>query len=307
MLYTYEKLKELQALPLIDKVSLTKLRILEWYEHFKGKVCVSYSGGKDSTVLLKLVRELYPEVPAVYVDTRLDYPEVRKHVMDTDNVIVLKPEKNFRAVIDEYGFCYPSKEVAMIIEGARRNVAWAVRKLDGVKRDGTVDYFATKHFSYWKWLVDVDVKLSPKCCLVMKEKPLNNFQKKSRLNPYVGTMASESNRRETSWLKTGCNFYNGREPKSKPLSFWTEQDILRYIVDNEVKIPSVYGSVIADKSGKLKCTGESRTGCVFCPIGTHLNSPNKFQRLKETHKNLYDYCMQQLGLDEFLTKVGVPH
>lgn len=302
-----EELKELQSLSLIDKVSLTKLRILEWYEHYQGKVCVSYSGGKDSTVLLKMVRELYPEVPAVYVDTRLDYPEVRKHVFETENVIVLKPEKNFRAVIEEYGFCYPSKEVATIIEGARRNVPSYIRRLNGLNKDGTVNYFTSRNFTHWKWLVDVDVKLSPKCCLVMKEKPLNNFQKESGLNPYVGLMASESKRRKMLWLKTGCNFYNGREPKSKPLSFWTEQDILRYIVDNEVKIPSVYGSVIADKSGKLRCSLESRTGCIFCPIGAHLDKVNKFQRLKETHKNLYDYCMDQLGLDEFLTKVGVAH
>ena len=65
------------------KIALSKLRITEWYEHWQGKVYVSYSGGKDSTVLLKLVRELYPEVPAVYVDTRLDYPEVRAHVKAT--------------------------------------------------------------------------------------------------------------------------------------------------------------------------------------------------------------------------------
>ena len=49
------ELRRLQSLPLEDKITLTKLRIQEWYEHWGGAVFVSFSGGKDSTVLLKLV------------------------------------------------------------------------------------------------------------------------------------------------------------------------------------------------------------------------------------------------------------
>lgn len=58
-------LKQRQSLPLHLKVELSKNRIKQFYEHFDGNVYVSFSGGKDSTVLLHLVRSLYPEVPAV--------------------------------------------------------------------------------------------------------------------------------------------------------------------------------------------------------------------------------------------------
>ena len=92
---TLEDLKMLQALPLDAKVLKTKQRIREWYRTFDGKVYVSFSGGKDSTVLLHIVRELYPEVEAVFVDTGLEYPEIREFVKSVDNVTWVRPsEKN---------------------------------------------------------------------------------------------------------------------------------------------------------------------------------------------------------------------
>ena len=69
--HTREDLKAMQALDLEDKVTIAQIRIREWYEHWNGQVYVSFSGGKDSTVLLHLVRQLYPDVPAVYGDTGL--------------------------------------------------------------------------------------------------------------------------------------------------------------------------------------------------------------------------------------------
>lgn len=59
------ELEQLQALPLRAKVLLSKTRIREWYDHFNGEVCVSFSGGKDSTALLHLVRSIYPDVPGL--------------------------------------------------------------------------------------------------------------------------------------------------------------------------------------------------------------------------------------------------
>ncbi len=298
---TQDDLRLLQALPLYLKIKKSLLRIKEWYRYWCGNVCVAYSGGKDSTVLLHLVRSVYPNVPAVYADTRLDYPEVREHVKDTDNVIILKPEMNFRQVIEEYGWCYPSKEIARYIEGARNDAEWCKQRLEGFNGNGTVSKLSS-YFKRWAWLVDTDLKISPKCCDVMKERPFKKFFKETGLTQYVGTLASESLRRRYAWYQTGCNAF--KVGKSKPLSFWMEQDILRYIVDNELKIPSVYGSIIADKHGKLKCSGVNRTGCVFCPIGCQYD---KFERLKETHPALYRYCMEELGLDEFLTAVNIDH
>ena len=118
---TIDDLKQLQALPLHLKVSLTKSRIRQWVNEFgTDGVYVSFSGGKDSTVLLHLVRELYPEVPAVFCDTGLEYPEIRDFVKTFDNVVWLKPKMTFRKVIEKYGYPFISKEVSECVQGAKK-------------------------------------------------------------------------------------------------------------------------------------------------------------------------------------------
>lgn len=118
---TIDDLKQLQALPLHLKVALTKSRIRQWVNEFgTDGVYVSFSGGKDSTVLLHLVREIYPEVPAVFCDTGLEYPEIRDFVKTFDNVVWLKPKMTFRKVIEKYGYPFISKEVSEVVEGARK-------------------------------------------------------------------------------------------------------------------------------------------------------------------------------------------
>lgn len=314
-LHTIQEMRQLQALPLQDKITLAQTRIVEWYEAFGGNVCISYSGGKDSTVLLHLVREIYPDTPAVYVDTRLDFPEIREHVKATANVIWIKPEMNFRDVIQQYGYCYPSKETANVIEKARAGTIWANQYIQGNNRDGTASIFKER-YKRWQWLIDIPFKISDYCCKIMKERPLEKFQKEHGLFPYVGITNDESIRRQRAWLRTGCNSF--KTNKSKPLSLWTEQNILRYIVNEGLTIPTVYGEIVDAETNssmfidelpncKLKTTGETRTGCIFCPIAAHLEKPNKFQRLKVSHPELYRYCMTELKLDAFLTAVKVDH
>ena len=92
--------------------------------HYGGKVAVSFSGGKDSTVLLDLARRAFPDIPAVFVDTGLEYPEIREFVKTVPNVTWLRPEMPFSKVISEYGYPVVSKDVARRIRYARRGGTW---------------------------------------------------------------------------------------------------------------------------------------------------------------------------------------
>ena len=157
-------LKQRQSLPLHLKVELSKNRIKQFYEHFDGNVYVSFSGGKDSTVLLHLVRSLYPEVPAVFVDTGLEYPEVRKFVKQTANTITIRPKITFKEVLEQYGYPVISKEVAKTIEESRRNPNGYTKKKFNSNSDYVKKYGSRYDLSKWIPLRDSDIKISSQCC-----------------------------------------------------------------------------------------------------------------------------------------------
>ena len=144
-----KRLAELQALPLSRKVQITQTRIIEWYQHYNGNVVVSFSGGKDSTVLLHLVRQIYPDVPAVFSNTGLEYPEITRFAHSFDNVDVVTPKMRFTEVISTYGYPLISKEVAQNIYEARQPSYLRTRQ----KFNRNSDY-CKKYSSYCqeKWL-----------------------------------------------------------------------------------------------------------------------------------------------------------
>ena len=405
------ELKQLQSLPLEYKIEMTKERIRVWYESWTkfeiiddktgktryvtmdtrqgyveppmketewnryawdGQVYVSFSGGKDSTVLKHIVDSMYDDVPAVFVNTGLEYPEIQKFVKEikagkyscfNPDVEILRPEMRFDEVIKNYGYPVIGKRQAEAIELARKNLQqnkYSVRlrylgitaeeaQLMGLelpseemleRYEKTVE--GSKYsISKYRYLLNADFPISSKCCDVMKKKPAFKYQKETGRKPIVGTMAFETINRESSWIRNGCNSFNGKHPLSQPMSFWTEQDVYLYIKKYNVPYAPVYGDIVTDTApefdeqinmidylgdyepgDKLKTTGCNRTGCIFCAFGCqNEKEPNRFQRLKETHPRQYDYCInggemvdgkwqpskEGLGLGKVLDYIGVKY
>jgi 3'-phosphoadenosine 5'-phosphosulfate sulfotransferase (PAPS reductase)/FAD synthetase len=304
---TNDELKQKQALPLEAKIIMSERRIREWVDHFGlEKVFVSFSGGKDSTVLLHIARKLYPNMLALFVNTGLEFPEVVKFVKSIENVKILKPEKTFKRVLDEYGWCFPGKDVALAIEYARKGSNWALNCFNGVNSKGEPSFYKSTRYPRWKFLIDAPFKISSKCCSIMKERPLDKYATKTKSATFVATLAEESARRKNAYMQTGCNAFDSERPVSKPLSFWTEQDILRYLKEFKIPYTSVYGDIVETEKG-LQTTGQARTGCIFCPIGCHLDQADKFKKLAETHPKLYDYVINKLELGKFLDFLGIDY
>ena len=300
---TKNELTTLQNLPLDLKIAKSKLRIDEWIRHYsENGVYISFSGGKDSTVLLHLVRSLYPNIEAVFVDTGLEYPEVKDLVNETKNVVILRPKMSFKQVIENYGYPMVSKEQANYLDDIRNSTEnMRIRRLKG---DSQGRFKLSKK---WYYLIDAPFKVTHRCCNVMKKEPVKRYEHETGKVPFIGTMASESNLREQAYLRNGCNAFNSKRPISTPIGFWTEQDILEYIVKYGLKIAKVYGDVVK-QDGKFITTGCQRTGCIFCGFGVHLEKgQNRYQRLEETHPQLHDYCMNKLGFKDVCEFMNIPY
>lgn len=307
---TRERLKELQALPLERKIGFTCARIVEWYNHYNGQVYVSFSGGKDSTVLLHIARSLFPDIKAMYVDTGLEYPEIKEFVKTFENVDIIRPKMTFKEVIDEYGYPVIGKEVSDCVYEARKSNgktdSFRLKKLNGELKDRNGNP-SQWDFSKYKFLLQAPFKISHKCCGVMKKAPAKQYTKQTGLMPMIATMAAESKLRQSTWIRQGCNAFDAKFPKSAPMSFWTEQDVLQYIKLKNFPIASVYGEII-EVDGKLKTTGCQRTGCVFCLFGLSQDKPqNRIQRLALTHPKLHAYCINKLGLKEVMEFINAPY
>lgn len=301
--YSNEKLAQMQALPLEAKVNATKRRIMDWYDAFDGEVYVSFSGGKDSTVLADIVlNKCKLNVPLVFCDTGLEYPEIRDFVKTFGGKVEwLKPKMNFKEVIKEKGYPIISKEQAQYLMEYRTTES---DRLKDIRWNGN-KWGRGKISEKWKPLADAPFRISHKCCNVMKKSPAKSYETKSGKKPIVGTMAYESRNRRTAWLRHGCNSFDGERPISQPMSFWTEQDVLEYLVKYNVPYCSVYGDIVLE-DGIYRTTKAKRTGCVFCMFGAHLEKePSRFELLHGTHPQLYDYCMKPaetggLGMKEVM-------
>ena len=350
-------LAQMQSLPLEAKIIMSQRRIRDWYDYWNGDVYVSFSGGKDSTVLKHLVDStpgVY-DVPAVFVNTGLEYPEIQQFVRDVKsgkwdcfnpNVEIIRPKMRFDEVLKKYGYPVVSKEISHGCQYAKKegtkSYDYYIKRFRGelLTADGKKSAYNCEK---WEFLLDADFDISSSCCDVMKKNPIKQYAKLTGRKAIIGTMAAESRMRYTKWLKYGCNAFDAKEPTSKPLSFWTNQDILHYIKKYNVPYCSVYGDIVVDMKDatvpdeqiniidflgeyepedRLKTTGCDRTGCIFCMFGCHLEKePNRFQRLKETHPRQYEYCIgggemvdgkwqpskEGLGLGKVIDYIGVKY
>lgn len=289
------QLQQRRSQPLELKIRMSQQRIRQWYNHWQGDVCVSFSGGLDSTVLLHLIREIYPDVPAVCVDALL-YPEIRKHIKSTNNVTIIRPEKSFKAVIEEHGYPVISKRVAQYVNEVRRakgETATKKLRLTGIRTDGTYSSMGMIPLK-WQYLCDAPFQISDRCCDWLKKKPFHEAEKTFGW-PFVGIRVDESQQREQTYYVYGCNAFSINRPRSWPLAFWTHKDIWEYIREFDVPYSSLYNM------------GYTGSGCFACMFGVHLEGqPNRFQKMQKTHPNLWRYC-EKIGIPEVLDYIGVSY
>ena len=180
--YTRKDLKVMQAWPLEKKIAESSKLISEWYDYYDGQVFVSFSGGIDSTVLLHLARRVCESIPAVFVNTGVEYPEICEFVKTVPNVEWLTPKLAFAEIMDKYGYPVISKEISNVIDGARKGQQYRFKRLNGevLDKNGQPSIFNCQQY---KFLLDAPFKISDKCCYHIKNHPSIHTSEKPNEKP----------------------------------------------------------------------------------------------------------------------------
>lgn len=275
---------------LSEKISIAENNIGEWYEYWEGAVYIACSGGKDSIALTHIAHKLYPDIPTVFCDTGLEYPDVRESAISKHNSIRLKPDMKFGKVIEKYGYPIISKDVADKVEQINTSTSY-IRNLRLTNYINGAALPIKYHY-----LIEAPFKVSGKCCTIMKKRPFAKYELSTGRKPIIGVMGADSLKRKKSWHTYGCNAFELKKPQSRPIMSWHTSDVWKYIAQENLKYPGIYD------------TGMQHTGCMFCGFGVYYDqAPNRYEMLKNKYPAIYRHVIDKLGFDRVLDFIGVKY
>lgn len=275
---TLRELQERQSWSLQQKIDHSLYTIENFLAGVDGMAYVAFSGGKDSTVLLDLVRVVDKDVPAVFCNTGNEWPEIVQFVRSLKategyNIVEVHPKKTCREYWAQFGFPLISKETANKLSYMKRSPDTQTAKV-AMSEDSF--YKCPKR---WRFLAEQEFFCSARCCGALKHNPSEIYERKTGRHPITGTMAEESLTRQRAYLKKGgCNVFGSRA-ESTPLAIWTERDIWDYIRSRDLKVADIYYK------------GATRTRCVGCGFGAHLADDHRFDLLYKLYPKYYKMIM----------------
>jgi 3'-phosphoadenosine 5'-phosphosulfate sulfotransferase (PAPS reductase)/FAD synthetase len=261
--YEYDEYEEM----LIFKTQQT---IKKFIEQNEDNTAISFSGGKDSTVLLHIIRNIMKiEIPAIFCNTGVEYDAIVKFVNTFENITVVKPKKSFVEVIRQYGYPAISKEQSRYIYDVQ-NPEHSCEKVRKQRLSEKGNFHISKK---WRFLINSEFKLSNKCCYYLKKAPL----KKLKYKYFTGERCSESNLRRQQYHT--CILPN----KCVPMRLWTDELVDKFIHNEKINICDIY-------------LWEDRTGCKFCLYGCQFEKEeDRIDRLKEIEPKSYKFA-ESIGL-----------
>lgn len=280
-----QELKERQSWSLQKKIDHALFTIETFIARTNGQCYVAFSGGKDSTVLLDLVRMVDKDIEAVFVNTGNEYPDIIKfvrHLCDDlgYNIREIHPKMKPREIWAKYGFPLVSKEQAEYIEWYRKypKLYESKKKMREENPKRNFGKIAKK----WQYLMTATYDTSKRCCQMLKKNPSAKYGRESKKARITGMMADESLLRQTNYIRRGgCNSFSDNilHSESMPLAIWTEKDVWDYIKLRNLEISEIYAK------------GAKRTGCVGCGFGCQFKDDHRWELLYRLYPKYYEMIM----------------
>jgi len=252
------------------------------------KFCLSFSGGKDSTVLHYLLDMALPnnKIPRVFINTGIEYKMivdfVKELAKNDDRIVILNIGKNIKKTLDEVGYPFKSKEHSLKVGEYQK----------GSRSKSVLNYMQGKSsFSCPKKLLyqyndDSTLKISDRCCYEFKKKPIYSYQKETGKTITLTGMRREEGGRRFS-LPCIVSDKTGKLLKFHPLSVVSEQWEDWFIQNYKIRLCELYYPPFNFK----------RTGCKGCPYSLDLQEqllimekhlPNEAKQCEMIWKPIYD-------------------
>ena len=230
------------------------------------KFAISFSGGKDSTVLSALIDLALPgnKIPRVHVNTGIELNMIRDFVLDLqkadDRIKIIKPQVPIKPMLERDGYPFKSKTHAHHVERYNRiGICPSIEHYLGESGDWGTKQRCPKKLKY-QFTPDFSdrLRISDLCCVNMKENPLGKWGiEHNRPIAITGVMRDEGGRRE----KAVClAFENDKLEKFQPMSVVTKKWEEWFIKEFKINICPIY----------LPPYNFERTGCKGCPFNRHV-------------------------------------
>ena len=293
--YAYEQLAQLQAMSLDYKIAWSRAVIERALPELR-RPSVAFSAGKDSTVLLHLLREYRPDIITIYGNTTIEFPECVKFARELKeqwqlNYHEARPDVSFWWVVEEYGWPLLGKHfgVGGVAHKSSREIFFGDLAAEGKLTGG--------------YAIQAEVPISSACCTFLKERPSQKLQRTLGVDGvFLGILAAESRRRMFNFLEYGEWYYAKSQKmwKCHPLAIWTDDDIWAYIRRFDVPYASLYNMGYHNSQGEFIC--HKRNGCMFC--GMDIGFPNNHLAImRRTHPKAWKVLMINKGLGKVLMQL----
>lgn len=270
--------------PYKDKLDYSRKIIQNSLSRFSNPV-ICWSGGKDSTIIIHLIKEIFPKIPIINVDIDVEFIETKNFIERLANewnlnlIRTSSKETNFWEIGERYGWPIFGKNISS-------NVGRAIRS-------GNLRHQLSE---FEKFLVENNARISNKCAYYLREKPSIKIEKNLNADiKYIGLRAEESRIRSVLWVDYGETYYvkhyfkrNKGIWKSNPICLWTEEDIWRYHKENNIPYCSIYNE------------GYERNGCWTCCMGVKYG---QLKRLRLYDKKLYSHLITKTKMGEEIVRL----
>ena len=223
---------------------------------------LSFSGGKDSTLLHYLLDEALPNnrIPRVYLDTGIEYLAIREFVMslakDDDRFIIVKPTKPIKPTLEKYGYPFKSKEHSLKLSQFQKGLISP--NIEKYMRFG--DHFACPKSLSYQFSKDFALKVSDRCCYKMKKEPAHRWEKENHKSIAITGMRREEGGQRANIKGCIITDRKGKVKKFHPLLVVSDEWEEWYLKERGIRLCPLYYPPFNFK----------RSGCKGCPFNTSL-------------------------------------